>query len=104
MSVLHGKNTTSKRVQELLGPQALEDTSTLVAELCRVVGVLAEGVLVTEGKRPPRPDTSVRLAHDIADVLYMLIEISNHYHIDLEQAWNDTIQEGWANLAKLEKK
>jgi hypothetical protein len=83
----------TKRVHEQLGPQVFGDTSTLVAELCRTVGVLSESVLVTEGKRPLRSGASVRLAHDIADVLYMLIDLSNHYSIDLEHTWNEMIQE-----------
>lgn len=78
----------TRRIQEIFGPQWLEDPSTLVAELSRVIGVLAGNTLVTEGKRPAHPARPVRLTHDIADVLFLLISISNYYHIDLEKAWN----------------
>jgi NTP pyrophosphatase (non-canonical NTP hydrolase) len=91
----------TKSVQDQLGPQIFSGPQTLMAELCRVSGCLAEGILVTEGKRPARSGTTVRLAHDIGDVLFIAIAISDYYHIDLEQAWNDLIQEGWGNLARL---
>jgi hypothetical protein len=91
--MIHDTEQFTKRVHELLGPQVFGDASTLVAELCRVVGVLSEGVLVTEGKRPSRPGTPVYLAHDIADVLYILISISNYYNIDLEHTWNEWVQQ-----------
>lgn len=94
----------TQRVHELFGPQVFGDATTLVAELCRVVGILSESILVTEKKRPSRPATSVRLAHDIADIQYMVIAISELYHIDLAQAWNDLLQEGWGNIAKIENK
>jgi hypothetical protein len=92
----------TKSVQDQLGPQIFGDGSALIAELVRVSGFLAEAVLVTEGKRPTRTGTTVRLAHDITDVLYILISISDYYHIDLERAWNDLIQEAWSNLARLQ--
>ena len=94
----------TRRVQEVFGPQWLEEPATLVVELGRVIGVLAESTLVTEGKRPAHPARPVRLAHDVADVLFMLIEIGNYYHIDLERAWNELLQESWENLANLEKR
>jgi NTP pyrophosphatase (non-canonical NTP hydrolase) len=76
-------------------PQWLEDPSTLVVELSRVVGILAESTLVTEGKRPARP---VRLAHNVADVLFMLMSISNYYHIDLEKVWNEWVPQTRTHL------
>ena len=81
-----------------LEPQWLEDPSSLVVELSRVVGILAESTLVTEGKRPAHPVRPVRLAHDIADVLFMLISISNYYHIDLEKVWNNWVPQTRAHL------
>jgi NTP pyrophosphatase (non-canonical NTP hydrolase) len=89
----------TQRIQELLGPHVFGDPSTLVVELSRVIGVLAESTLVTEGKRPAHPARSPRLAHDVADVLFLLIAISNHYHIDLEKAWNEWIPQTRARLS-----
>ena len=79
----------TKHIHELFGAQWLGDASTRVAELSRVIGVLAESVLITEGKRPARPGVPVRLAHDIADVLFLLVSISDVYGIDLAQAWSE---------------
>jgi hypothetical protein len=92
----------TKSVQAQVGPQVFGDANTLIAELMRVSGFLAEGVLVTEGKRPLRPGTTTRLAHDIADVLYIVLSMSDYYHINLALAWNDLIQEAWGNLARLQ--
>jgi hypothetical protein len=91
----------SKRVHELVGPW---DPCALVAGLSVNVGSLAENVMITEGKRPPREGVSVHLARTIAGTLYALLELGTTYEIDLEQAWNETIQQGWQKLAKLENK
>jgi hypothetical protein len=88
----------TQRMHELLGPHVFGDPGTLVVELSRVIGVLAESTLVTEGKRPAHPARSPRLAHDVADVLFLLMAISNHYHIDLEKAWNEWIPQTRARL------
>lgn len=32
----------------------------------------------------------------------MLINLSNHYQINLPRAWEELIEEGYTNLAKLE--
>ncbi len=94
----------TKSVQAQVGPQIFGDANTLIAELMRVSGFLAGSVLVTEGKRPLRPGTTVRLAHDIADVLYIAFSISDYYHIDLALAWNDLMQEARGNLARLQNR
>ncbi|MBO0796924.1 MAG: hypothetical protein J2P36_39090, partial [Ktedonobacteraceae bacterium] len=65
----------TQRIHKVLGPHVFGDPSTLVVELSRVIGVLAESTLVTEGKRPAHPARSPRLAHDVADVLFLLIAI-----------------------------
>lgn len=96
--IVNDTQNFTQRVREVFGPQLFEDPSTLVVELSRVIGVLAESTLITEGKRPARPARPLRLTHDVADVLFVLIAISNHYHIDLEQAWNDWIPQTQARL------
>lgn len=96
--IVNDTRNFTQRVHELLGPQVFEDPGTLVVELSRVIGVLAESTLVTEGKRPAHPARSPRLAHDVADVLFLLIAISNHYHIDLEKAWNAWLPQTHARL------
>jgi hypothetical protein len=59
--------------------------------------------MILEKKRHPREGASVHLAHNIAGTLYALIELSTTYEVDLERAWNETIQGGWLKLAQLEK-
>lgn len=88
----------TKCVHELLGPQVFGDASTLVAELSRAVGILSDDILITEGKRPSRPGKPVQLAHHLAEVLYILISISNHYHIDLAHTWNEWVQQTYPRL------
>lgn len=96
--IINDTQDFTQRVQETFGPQWLEDPATLVVELSRVIGVLAESMLVTEGKRPAHPARPLRLAHDIADVLFLLIAIGNHYQIDLATAWNEWIEPTRARL------
>jgi hypothetical protein len=91
---------TIKRVDEIFG---LWDPCSLVADLAGGVGTLSYSILIVEGKRPAPPE-DVHLAHDIGTTLLMLIRIGNHYNIDLERAWNDMIQEGQENLARLENR
>jgi hypothetical protein len=75
-----------------------------VTGLCVNVGSLAETVMILEKKRHPREGASVHLAQNIAGTLYALMELSITYEIDLERAWNETIQAGWLKLAKLENR
>jgi hypothetical protein len=85
---------------EVLGPW---DPCALVADLAGETGTLAQSVLTLEGIAAAPPD-SAHLASDIPRLLYMLVNLGNFYRIDLEHAWNDMIQEGWANIAKMENK
>jgi hypothetical protein len=94
--IINDTENFTRRVQGLLGPQVFGDSSTLVAELSRVVGVLAESTLITEGKRPNT--RKVDLGHDMADVLYMLIAISTTYNIDIEHDWNEWIAQTHTRL------
>lgn len=89
----------AKRVHELEGAW---DPCALVTALCVNVGSLAETVMVLEHKRHPREGASVQIERNIAGTLYALMELSTIYEIDLERAWNETIQGGWLKLARLE--
>lgn len=89
----------SQRVHELEG---FWDPCALVTALCVNVGSLAETVMVMENKRHPREGAPVHLARNIAGTLYALMELSMTYEIDLERAWDETIQGGWLKLARLE--
>jgi hypothetical protein len=97
--IVNDTRALAKRVHELEGSW---DPCALVAALCVNVGSLAETVMVMEKKRHPREGASVHLAQNIAGTLYALTELSTAYEIDLERAWNETMQSGWLKLAKLE--
>jgi hypothetical protein len=85
---------------EVLGPW---DPCALVADLAGETGTLAQSILTLEGIAAAPPE-SAHLTRDIPRLLYMLVNLGNFYRIDLEHAWNEMIQEGWANLAKMEIK
>lgn len=97
--IINESRALAKRVHELEGPW---DPCALVTALCVNVGSLAETVMVMENKRHPREGAPVHIERNIAGTLYSLLELSITYEIDLERAWNETIQGGWLKLAKLE--
>ena len=85
---------------EVLGPW---DPSALVADIVGEAGTLAHSVLTAEGIAAAPPETA-HITLDITRLLFMLINLSNYYRIDLARAWKDLLQEGYANLAMLENK
>ena len=98
--IVSDSKALAKRIHELEGPW---DPCDLVAALSVNVGSLAETVMVLEHKRHPREGASVQIERNIAGTLYALMALSINYDVDLQQAWNDTIQGGWLKLDKLEK-
>jgi len=84
----------SQRFHEVVGPW---DGSLLVTHLAGVVGRLADDVMTIEGKLA-LPVENVRFARTIADALILLIRISNRYHIDLERAWTELLEEARSGL------
>lgn len=84
----------SQRLHAVIGPW---DGSLLVTHLAAVVGRLADDVMTIEGKLA-MPLEHVRFARNIADALIQLIRISNRYHIDLERAWTELLEEARSGL------
>jgi NTP pyrophosphatase (non-canonical NTP hydrolase) len=84
----------SQRLHAVIGPW---DGNLLVTHLAGVVGRLADDVMTIEGKLA-MPMENVRLARNIADALIQLIRLSNLYHIDLERAWTELLEEGRSAL------
>jgi hypothetical protein len=97
--IVNESRVLAKRVHELEGAW---DPCALVTALCVNVGSLAETVMVMENKRHPYEGAPVQIDRNIAGTLYALMELSISYEIDLERAWNETIQGGWLKLTKLE--
>jgi NTP pyrophosphatase (non-canonical NTP hydrolase) len=56
------------------------------------VGDLAKLILAREGVRAI-PDAEAKLAHELADCLWSVIVLSQHYGINLEQAFLGTMDE-----------
>ncbi|GHO49102.1 hypothetical protein KSX_72650 [Ktedonospora formicarum] len=44
------------------------------------------------------PVENVRFTRNIADALIQLMRLSNFYALDLQQAWTDLLEEGYASL------
>jgi len=85
---------------EILGPW---DPSSLMADIVGETGTLAQSILTQEGIAAAPPETA-HLTRDIPRLLFMLVNLSNHYNIDLPRSWDDLMQEGHANIARLENK
>jgi NTP pyrophosphatase (non-canonical NTP hydrolase) len=73
---------------------------TCVMELLAEAGTLADSVIIQEGYRLLRPNQTIDLKDDIADVLFVLIMIANHYGISLEDAYVGMLRETTEKLAK----
>jgi hypothetical protein len=99
--IANDSRALAKRTHELVGAW---DPCDLVTALCVNVGSLAETIMVLEHKRHPREGAPAQIERNIAGTLYALMELSISYEIDLERAWNETIQGGWLKLAKLENR
>src|SRR5688572_2913308 len=61
------------------------------------VGDLAKLILAREGVRAI-PDAEAKLAHELADCLWSVIVLSQHYGIDLEKAFMGTMDEIEAHI------
>ena len=56
------------------------------------VGDLAKLVMAQAGVRAI-PDAEAKLAHELADCLWAVLVLADHYQIDLEQAFSHTMTE-----------
>ena len=67
----------------------LEYTAGFVGD----VGDLMKLVMAKEGKRRGPVDVDAALRHELGDCLWSLLVIASHYEIDLEAAFNKTMDE-----------
>lgn len=81
---------TTRLFDKAVGPW---DVSVMVTELVGEVGTLADSIMIEEGHRPSRNGDRVDLDDDIVDILFMLIRIADHYHIDIESAYEKMIHQ-----------
>lgn len=90
--------STRLHAPEVLGPWK---PGALLADIVGEAGTLVHSLLTVEGISPAPPETA-HITLDITRLLFMLMDLSTYYHIDLAQAWEELIQEGYVNLAHLE--
>lgn len=57
-----------------------------VGDLARCVMVIVRYYLPDRADAPEYATTDMGIADELADILYCLIRIADHYHVDLEQA------------------
>lgn len=95
---------TQELANRLYAPEVLGawEPDALMADIVGEAGTLAHSVLTVEGIAAAAPETA-HVSLDLTRLLFMLVNLSNHYHIDLARAWEDLIQEGYTNLAALER-
>jgi hypothetical protein len=93
--MMNDTREVSQILQAASGPW---DGIVLVTHLAGVVGRLTDDVLSIEGKIA-LPVEDGRFAHNLAHALFQLIWLSNRYHIDLEGAWTEFLEQGRARLS-----
>lgn len=65
----------------------------LLIELAVEVGTLADSIMIKEKYRRIREDDGLDLEDDIADILFVLLLICNHYKIDIAAAYKRMLHE-----------
>jgi NTP pyrophosphatase (non-canonical NTP hydrolase) len=68
---------------QLVGPWT---PAIMMSEQTAEVGTLADSFMIVEQHRPPRSGEQIDLADDVADVLFLLFRLADHYCIDLQKA------------------
>jgi len=64
----------------------------MVTDLLEEAGEIASAVKGLEGFKPPeKPKTKEMLATELSDLLYMVFVLAEHYGIELEEAFVETI-------------
>ncbi len=85
--------TLAKDLFELFGQtnQRQWTIETMMVELQAEVGTLSDSVMIEEGYRPIRDGDELDLADDLADVLFLVLLVADHYKIDLDRAYRTMI-------------
>jgi len=85
-----------RKINEKLDPQRGRGWTpfAMVADLLEEAGEVAGVVKGLEGFKPPdRPKTREMLATELSDLLYMTFVLAEHYSIDLEEAFIQTVND-----------
>jgi NTP pyrophosphatase (non-canonical NTP hydrolase) len=66
---------------------------TYVIELLGETGSLADSIMIQENYRQHRTGQKpINLADDIVDIIFILVNIADHYGIDLETAYKEMLK------------
>lgn len=77
---------------------------TYIIELMGETGSLADTIMLKENYRPIRAGQKpVNIADDIVDIIFLLVNIADHYGIDLEEAYKEMLKVTDEKLSKREK-
>jgi len=85
-----------RKINEKLDPQRGRGWTpfAMVTDLLEEAGEVAGVVKGLEGFKPPdKPKTREMLATELSDLLYMTFILAEHYGIDLEEAFIQTVND-----------
>jgi NTP pyrophosphatase (non-canonical NTP hydrolase) len=85
-----------KKINDTLDPQRGKGWTpfVMITDLLEEAGEVAAVVKGLEGFKPPeKPKTQEMLATELSDLLNMIFILSEHYGIDLEEAFKQTMND-----------
>jgi len=87
---------TFRKVNDKLDPQRGKSWTpfVMVTDLLEESGEVASAVKGLEGFKPPeKPKTKEMLATELSDLLYIIFVLAEHYGINLEEVFLQTVNE-----------
>lgn len=84
------------KINEKLDPERGKTwtPSVMVADMLEEAGEVAAAVKCLEGYKPPEePKTKETLATELSDLLYMIFVLAEHYGIELEDSFLQTVND-----------
>jgi NTP pyrophosphatase (non-canonical NTP hydrolase) len=86
---------TFKRINDKLDPERGKGWTpfVMVTHLLEEAGEVATAVQGLEGLKPEKPKMKEMLATELSDLLYMIFALAEHYGIELEEAFLQTVND-----------
>lgn len=85
-----------RKINDQLDPERGKSWTpfVMITDLLEELGEVASTVKGLEGfKRPEKPRTKEMLATELSDLLYMIFVLAEHYGIELEEAFLQTVND-----------
>jgi NTP pyrophosphatase (non-canonical NTP hydrolase) len=85
-----------RKINEKLAPNRGKSWTpfVMVTDLLEEAGEVASAVKGLEGFKPPeKPKTKEMLATELSDLLYMIFILAEHYGINLEEVFMETVND-----------